>query len=183
MRQFIRDNLLTKNSNLKHDDCFATEDETLSPTAERLVVLRWLDLLHSPLPNHIANVFSHELQNHSLKDIQLLVVTQINSLLNDVIQKEDNVSLIADGVKNVNIQRINNYSSNRKSSSQFRSDSSKRPYTGKYRPTQRIKKCTICKAAKEPFIGHEGNECSFIDPIKKSDFTKIYLPEYEQESL
>ena len=92
MRQFIRDNLLTKNSNLKHDDCFATEDETLSPTAERLVVLRWLDLLHSPLPNHIANVFSHELQNHSLKDIQLLVVTQINSLLNDVIQKEDNVT-------------------------------------------------------------------------------------------
>ena len=67
LRQFIRDNLLTKNSNLKHDDRIATEDETLSPTTERLIVLRWLELLHPSLPNHIANVFSHELQNHTLK--------------------------------------------------------------------------------------------------------------------
>ena len=126
-------------------------------------------------------VFS-ELQNHTLKDIQPLVVTQIDCLLNDGVQKEEKVSLIDDGVKNVNIQRINNYSNNRKSFSQFRSDNSKRPYTGKYRPTQRIKKFTICKAAKEPFIGHEANECPYIDPVNRSDFTKIYQLEYEQES-
>ena len=83
LRQFIRDSLLTKNSNLKHDDRIATEDETLSPTTERLIVLRWLELLHPSLPNHIANVFSHELQNHTLIDIQPLVVTQVDSLLND----------------------------------------------------------------------------------------------------
>ena len=112
-------------------------------------------------------VFS-ELQNHTLKDIQPLVVTQIDCLLNDGVQKEEKVSLIDDGVKNVNIQRINNYSNNRKSFSQFRSDNSKRPYTGKYRPTQRIKKCTICKA------GQEANKYPYIDPVKKNNFTKIY---------
>ena len=120
-------------------------------------------------------VFS-ELQNHTLKDTQPLVVTQIDCLLNDGVQKEENVSLINDGVKNVNIQRINNYSNNRKSFSQFRSDNSKRPYTGKYRPTQRIKKCTICKA------GQEANKYPYIDPVKKNNFTKIYQVEYEQDS-
>ena len=88
LRQFIRGKLLTKNSNLKHDDRIATEDQTLSPTTERLIVLRWLELLHPSLPNHIANVFSHELQNHTLIDIQPLVVTQIDNLLNDVHKKK-----------------------------------------------------------------------------------------------
>ena len=90
--------------------------------------------------------------------------------------KEENVSLIADGVKNVNIQRINNYSDSRKSFSQFWSNSSK------HRPTQRIKKCTIYKAAKEPFIWHKAIECSYIDAVKRSDFAKIYWLEYEQDS-
>ena len=80
--------LLTKNSNLKHDDHIPTEDETLSPTTERLIVLRWLELLHPSLPNHIANAFSHKLQNHILKGIQPLVMTQINGLLNDVYKKK-----------------------------------------------------------------------------------------------
>ena len=144
--------------------------------------MRWLELLHPSLPNHIANVFSHELQNHTLKVIQSLTVTRIDNLLNAVAQKEENVSLITDGVKGINIERINNYSNNRKSSSQFRSDNSKGQYTGKYRPTQKIKKCTIFKAAKELFIGHEANECPYTDPVKRSDFTKFYQLECEEES-
>ena len=44
-------------------------------------------LLHASFPNHIANVFSHKLQNHTLKDMQLLPVTQVDSLLNDVHKK------------------------------------------------------------------------------------------------
>lgn len=36
-----------------------------------------------------------------------LIVTQTNILLNDVAQKEENVSLIAVCVKDVNIRRIN----------------------------------------------------------------------------
>ena len=58
-RQFV-----TKNSNLKHD-CIATKDETLNPSTARLIVLRWIEPLHLSLPNHLLNVFSHELQNHT----------------------------------------------------------------------------------------------------------------------
>ena len=54
--------LLIKNSNLK-DDRTVSGDETLSPTTKRLIVLTWLESFHPSLPNHIANVFSHELQS------------------------------------------------------------------------------------------------------------------------
>ena len=81
-------NLLIRNSNLKRDDRITTEDETLSPTTEWLIVLRWIELLHPSLPNHVANIFSHKLQNHTLKDIQPLAVTQTDSLLNDVYKKK-----------------------------------------------------------------------------------------------
>ena len=86
--KFIRDNLFTKNSYLKHDDRIATEDQSWSPATKRLIVLRRLELLHPSLLNYIANVFSHELQNHTLKDTQPLVMTQFDSLLNDVYKKK-----------------------------------------------------------------------------------------------
>ena len=48
-------------------------------------------------------------------------MAQRGSLLNDVAQKEESISLIADGVENVNIQRTNNYSNKEKRFSQFQS--------------------------------------------------------------
>ena len=44
------------------------------------------------------------------------------------------------------------------------------------------KKITICKAVKEPFIGSEANECHYIHPVNRSDFTMIYQLKYEQDS-
>ena len=180
LRQFIRDNLLTKNSNLRHDDHLPTEDEILSPTTERLIVLRWLELLHPSLPKHISNVFSHELQNQTLKDIQPLIVSQIDSLLNDIAQKEENVSLISDCVEDVNIQRINNRSISRNRFSHFQNSHNQKYSAGRFRPSSKIKKCNICKAANEPFIGHDANECPYIDPNKKRDFNKVYQLECEE---
>ena len=40
----------------------------------------------------------------------------------------------------------------------------------------------IWKAAKEPFIGHEANECPYIDPVKKNNFKKIYKLECEGDT-
>ena len=45
-----------------------------------------------------------------------------------------------------------------------------------------MKKCTICKAAEEPFIGHEAIECPYIDPVKRNNFTKIYQFECEEDN-
>ena len=95
MRQFIRDNLLKKDGLICHDGNVPEEDETLSATTECLIVLRWLELLHPALPMHVANVFGHELQKKSLKDLQPLIVAQIDNLLQEVNQKEDFSSQIS----------------------------------------------------------------------------------------
>ena len=62
MRQFIRDNLLLSSGKIKHDGKIPTSDEKLSPTTERLTVLRWLEILHPGLPSHVSQVFAHDLQ-------------------------------------------------------------------------------------------------------------------------
>ena len=67
LRQFVQDSLLTKNSNLKYDDPITIKIETFSPTTDRLIVLRQLQILHLSFPEHTANVLSHELQNHTLE--------------------------------------------------------------------------------------------------------------------
>ena len=61
LRQFIRDNLLKNDSNIQHDGKVPENGESMSPTTERLIVLRWIELLHPSLPQHVANVFSHDL--------------------------------------------------------------------------------------------------------------------------
>ena len=79
MRQFIRDNLLLSSGHIiYHDGKLPSADEKLSPTTERLIVLRWLEILHPTLPAHIANVFAHDLQTKSLKDIQPRISEQIH---------------------------------------------------------------------------------------------------------
>ena len=68
MRQFIQENLLLRTGKIMHNGQIPTSDEVLSATTERLIVLRWLEVLHPALPSHVANMFSQDLQTKSLKD-------------------------------------------------------------------------------------------------------------------
>ena len=45
MRQFVRDNLLLSTGKIQFDGKLPPKDEVFSPTTERLIVLRWLELL------------------------------------------------------------------------------------------------------------------------------------------
>ena len=67
----LEDNLLTVASNLQHDGERPTQDETMSPTTERLAVYLWLDLIDQRLPAYVARVYAHDLQTKTLKDINL----------------------------------------------------------------------------------------------------------------
>ena len=69
MRQFIRDNLLQCSGKIAHDGVIPSTDERITPTTERLVVLRWLEVLHPRLPELVGKVFSNELRSKSLKDL------------------------------------------------------------------------------------------------------------------
>ena len=72
--KFIRDKI-------EHDGTVPTTGEVLSATTDRLIVLRWLELLHPSLPNHVSNVFTLDLQTKSLKNLQSRINEQINDLL------------------------------------------------------------------------------------------------------
>ena len=47
IRQFVRDNLLRRDGTLRHNNSPTTQDEQFSPTLERLLVIKWLELIHS----------------------------------------------------------------------------------------------------------------------------------------
>ena len=95
MKQYIRDNLLLSSGKIEHDGKIPTKSETLSPTTERLVVLRWLEVLHPQLPHHVSNVFSQDLQSKSLKDLQPRICEQIDDLLRQVEDRAENDNLSA----------------------------------------------------------------------------------------
>ena len=83
---------------------------SMSPTTERLIVLRWLELLHPALPQHVANVFSHDLQNKSLKDLQQQIVSQIDHLLSDVGKKDhfdSHIGLTHSFAEDASVQHLN----------------------------------------------------------------------------
>ena len=191
MRQFIRDNLLKKDGLICHDGNVPEEDETLSATTERLIVLRWLELLHPALPMHVANVFGHELQTKSLKDLQPLIVVQIDNLLQEVNQKEDFSSQISSTqaeLEQIDIKRIapfkkyqqyrpNHYGSLSDRSNNYNrnlSYSQRNPPLKMKQSRRFITKCAICKAAGEPFVGHDISGCKNVPFDEKQKVIQSY---------
>ena len=85
----LEDNLLTVASGLLHDSEVIAEDEVMSPTVERLAVLHWLSLIDKRLPTYVAQVFAHDLQSKTLKDIQLQLALSMDSLLAEISAQED----------------------------------------------------------------------------------------------
>ena len=89
LRQFLRDNLLLSSGKIQHDGKVPTTSETFSPTVERLIVLRWLEILNPALPNHVLHVFSHQLQSKSLKDLYPQIIDQVKYLLRKLENKDE----------------------------------------------------------------------------------------------
>ena len=58
----LQDNLLQQGSKLKHDEKTPETDEHMSPTVERLAVLRWMELIHPRLSQLVARTFAYDLQ-------------------------------------------------------------------------------------------------------------------------
>jgi len=81
MREFIADNLLLASGTLTYQGKPAVTDELMSPTTERLLVLRWLELLHPALPSLVSREFHEELRNKTLVDLQHKMLDQMDRLL------------------------------------------------------------------------------------------------------
>ena len=188
MRQFIRDNLLLSSGKIKHNGKVPTTDEKLSPTTERLIVLRWLQILHPALPGHVANVFAHDLQTKSLKDLQPQIAEQIDDLLHQVDQKENlDVSF-----SRLSTRRGPRYSSSDAHRSQDRysfnhsqsrtnsryPDSSRKFVSNKV-SSSTAKKCHACKSVGEPFIGHSIYNCPNVSEKDRASLIKSFSLEID----
>ena len=192
MRQFIRDNLLLKSGKITHNGIVPTCDETLSPTTERLIVLRWLEVLHPALINHVTNVFAHDLQTKSLKDLQPRITEQLDELLRQVDDLTANV-----GQAGISSGRFNDFNSRQRNGAKNRfngykdtSFSSPRDtYTKRWNIKQSpvksstvIKKCHACYSVKEPFIGHTVHNCPNIAPKDRAGMLKTFSLEIDDDA-
>ena len=195
LRQFIRDNLLKNDSNIQHDGKVPKNDESMSPTTERLIVPRWLELLHPALPQHVANVFNHDLQSKSLKDLQPQIVSQIEHLSSDVGKKDhfdSHIGLTHSFAEDANVKHINpsryfpqTHQIRRPSNNLSRFNSYRNFQYGKRTslPPLTIKKCTICKAVGEPFIANDTSQCPNITPHDRQKFVKSHCLDTESDEI
>ena len=187
MRQFIRDNLLVSSGKISHDGVVPTTNEKLTPTLERLVVLRWLELLHPKLPEHVGKVFSNELRTKSLKDLQPQILEQVDDLLRQIEQdaEENNVTLLR---TNLNFNQSGNYGnrdrygSNRHWYKKRGDDEQERRFHDRKNDAmrsegQKVMICCACKAAGEPFIGHSIDSCANIAEPDRESLRKALGPE------
>ena len=191
MRQFVRDNLLLSTGKIQFDGKIPTKDEVFSPTTERFIVLRWLELLHPLLPNHISKVFAHDLQTRSLKDLQPRISEQIDDLLRQIQDKDDKLEASLAYSKVRYHPRSYNYPRNGRenfNTRQFESGNHNSNYPPKKHFTQHtkkntIQKCEACRSVGEPFIGHTTYTCPNIAPNDRSNTLKSLSLEVDEESF
>ena len=179
MRQFIRDNLLLSSGKITHDGKVPTSNEKMSATTERLVVLRWLELLHPKLPDHVGKIFSSDLRTKSLKDLQPQIMDQIEDLLRDVDKSSDEneASLLYTNFHYRNKPRSRslenvNYKKSDMGRRNFPKDN-KQVHFGPVVSKSAIKKCQACKSLGEPFIGHDVYNCQNILSRDRNNVLKI----------
>ncbi len=158
----LQDNMLSKGSKLKHDDALPDKDEVMSPTVERLAVLRWMELIHSKLPTLVACKFGHDLQRMTLKDLQPQIADGMEGLLEELNREEVQASRVFVPLKN-RIQR-------RPRSNSIRTP---RPMT-QQPPRQQFRyqnrqQCRVCKAENRPYGNHSMGSCPYISDSERQD--------------
>ena len=170
----IQDNLLRKDGKLKHDGQQVNVDEDISPTVERLAVLRWLEVLDPDLPSHVSRTFAHDLQTHTLKDLQPQIVDALDSFLEEIRSKrvECARAFVPRGRTRAPQRHISrsSYASHppsRSQNSQYSKRSSATPY------------CRVCKAESRPY-NHTISSCDYMSRAEKKDIIHSFREAAEE---
>lgn len=140
----LQDNLLKKDSKLRHDGKAVGADEDISPTVERLAVLRWMELIHPGLPALVQRTFAYDLQRMTLKDMQPQIVDALDGFLEELRGEE----IKANRVFHAPTRQGQKSSQRRQPPRQFN------------RPPR--KECRLCKAEGRNFIGHNIGQCNYL---------------------
>lgn len=180
----LQDNLLKSGSKLKHNGKTPAEDEFISPTVERLAVLRWMELIHPKLPQLVATQFSHHLQVMTLKDIQPQIADGLDGFIEILRRDEIQSSYVVES--DIQSSRIN-------SQHQFRPRSARPPWQTRKFPSQTRaikpvreppkKQCRLCKAEGRTFWGHDMGSCRYMSEGERHEVVRSCKIEPDWEEL
>ena len=180
----LTDNLLSSTSSLHHNRVIPSADEDLSPTVERLAVLRWLELIDKRLPMLVARAFTTDLQTRTLKDIQPQIANAMGSLLDQLQSEDAQVSRIQSlEIEDVQVDRV---------SRPFRAPTATRSFSRA--PSQRSKFnsrqtssrpklfCSFCQGWGRPSEGHDMATCRCISEADKQALARTVTKAYHVEA-
>lgn len=163
----LQDNLLKKDGKLKHDGVQVTTDEDISPTVERLAVLRWMEVIDEDLPAYVARTFAYDLQRMSLKDLQPQIVDAMDGFLAEIRSKRVSCS--------------RSYVGRGRSKAPMRHNERKPPVrpnmtlpTPYVKPYAQSMSCRVCKAEGRSHTNHTLASCDYISKAEKRDIIHTF---------
>lgn len=198
----MQDNLLCSGSRLKHNGSVPVNNEEMSPTVERLVVLRWMELIHPSLPSLVQRTFAHDLQTMTLKDLQPQIVDALDGFLEELRQDDVRASRVfmptSSNRGSRRFQRDNRKSISRRSQysqhaaggvdelpSQNCAQSS-RPIPAHFSRTPKnanpIQSCRVCRAEGRPYVGHNYFSCDYVSKAEKRNTAVAHQVHVDEES-
>ena len=177
----FQDNLLRKDSKLKHNEATPDVDEDMSPTVERMAVLRWIELIHPSLPALVQRTFAYDLQRMTLKDLQPQIADALDGFLEELRHDEIKASRV------YTPSAYNNKSRNRtphrsfKPKPQFTHNQSPKPFSsGKPSNSNGKPQCRVCKSEGRQHLGHTMYQCDYISKAEKRNLVRSYRVETDE---
>lgn len=203
LRAFVTDNLIKKKS-LQHNGAQLEDDEKLSPMVERLIVGRWLDLLHPNLRALIKRQFAADLNQRSIKDLQPALSTAMQHLLAEASMEDFKVNFAQIDLSEDDCQVQAHYTNSRRRPGQGSGPGTRYKSTAssnQRRPPSNVKSgsdplpvCCVCLSEGRPFR-HNVLKCFHIRPEDRraigqisridasSDPTDMPLPNEQPDDL
>ena len=168
----LQDNLLCAGSTLLHNGITPTQNEELSPTVERLAVLRWMELLHPSLPALVQRTFAHDLQRMSLKDIQPQIVHALDGFMEELRQDDARITRVFAAPSRRRPQQAQQRPDFTRDSPDYTRDgrfprsrgrSAQKGGNGK----SARESCRVCRAEGRPYKGHCFFTCDYVSKAEK----------------
>ena len=187
----LQDNLLRSDSSLRHDGELPTYNEEMSPSLERMAVLRWLELIHPSLLSLVMRTFAYDLQRMTLKDLQPQICDALDGFLEELRQDDIKASRVYTPAaerpryaSSFNTPRQQPSSSRQRSPApRVRFASGPKSSTSRTQPQARTNTlyCRVCRAEGRPYSGHDLFGCDYISNAEKRSMVSVKQVEVDND--
>ena len=137
---FFEDNLLSSGDSITHHGEDITVSEEMTPSLENMVLLLWLERIHTSLPGLIKQKYGAELRNKTLASLKSEISQSIDSLLEEL--KDDS-----------KVMRMSSYKGNNKNNNTSRGNNKSTPF------------CCLCHAARRSNFSHWLSKCPTFQKV------------------